>query len=41
MLLSEISMFFMMFARRLVTPIFIKPEDTEHLQENIATMELF
>lgn len=41
MLLFAISMFFMMFAGRLVAPIFINLEDIEHLQENFAAMELF
>lgn len=40
-LLSAASMLFMLFAGRFVSPIFVKPEDTELLAVSIAGMEVF
>ncbi len=40
-LLSTLSMLFMMFAGRYVAPLFIKPKDTELLAVSIVGMELF
>lgn len=39
--LSVLSMFFMMFVGRYVAPIFIKPEDKELLSVSIVAMEIF
>ena len=41
LVLSLLSMLFMMFAGRYVAPIFIKPGDTELLAVSIVAMELF
>lgn len=40
-ILSELSMFFMMFLGRYVAPMFIKPEDTELLSVSTAAMKIF
>ncbi len=40
-ILSALSMLFMLFAGRYVAPLFVKPEDTELLAVSILGMELF
>ncbi len=40
-ILSALSMLFMMFAGRYVAPLFVRPEDTELLAVSIVGMELF
>ncbi len=40
-ILSVVSMLFMMFAGRYVAPLFVKPEDTQLLVVSIVGMELF